>query len=96
MNGIEQGAVSTWTGGGAALSRAPHSLIGDQRFVCGHSHHGVPVGKVPAALTVALPQPDELLQVVGALYATGSNIRVAYLPGSTSGLIVIGAYTARW
>ncbi len=88
MNGIEQGAVSTWTGGSGFVT-APHSLI----VAINGSLLGIPtmvfVWAVLAALTVALLT---LTSYGRRLYATGSNIRVAYLSGVNVRLVVIAAY----
>jgi ribose transport system permease protein len=88
MNGIEQGAVSTWTGGSGFVT-APHSLI----VAINGSFLGIPtmvyLWAALAALTVILLS---LTSYGRRLYATGSNIRVAYLSGVNVRLIVIGAY----
>jgi len=88
MNGVEQGAVSTWTGGSGFIS-APAELVA----AIGGSLVGIPrmvlIWLVLTLLTVGML----FLTTYGRrLYAAGANPRVAYLSGVNVRMTLVVAY----
>jgi ribose transport system permease protein len=88
MNGIEQGAVSYKTGGSGFIS-APPNLV--------NAINGTFLG-IPAMVFIWVALAAVTIGLLGLttygrrLFATGANIRVAYLSGVNVRLVIVVAY----